>query len=105
MKKMVFITLPDARYGFGLAGVTQLVASLDSAGVLLKETISSWPGIGLVVLDERLIKSIGAETLEEIEKAWPGILLTLPAPDIPGVERVDYTAQMIRKVIGYHLRL
>lgn len=104
MKKMVFITLPDARYGFGLAGVTQLVAAQDGAGVLLKETIAR-PGIGLVVLDERLIKSIGEETLQEIEKAWHGILLTLPAPDIPGVERVDYTAQMIRKVIGYHLRL
>lgn len=104
MKKLVFITLPDARHGFGLAGVTQLITTAEGAEVLLKETIAQ-PGIGLVILDERLIKSIREESLQEIEQVWHGILLILPAPEIPGVTRVDYMALMIQRVIGYHLRL
>ncbi|MBF0559322.1 MAG: ATPase [Nitrospirae bacterium] len=104
MKKVAFITLPDARHGFSLAGVTQLITKVEDAGALLKETIAE-SGIGLVILDERLVEGIGEESLQEIEQEWHGILLTLPAPESPGITRVDYTALMIQRVIGYHLRL
>ena len=104
MKKVVFITTPDAKHGFALAGVIQLIVRGEGAETLLKEIITQ-PEIGLVVLDERLIKSIGEEKLQEIEQRWNGILLTLPAPETPGVTGEDYTAQLIQKVIGYHLRL
>ncbi len=104
MKKVVFITTPDAKHGFSLAGVTQLTVHGEGAEALLKDVITQ-PEIGLVVLDERLIKSIGEERLQEIEQGWHGILLTLPAPESPGVTREDYTAQLMQRVIGYHLRL
>ena len=104
MKKAVFITTPDAKYGFSLAGVTQLTVHGEGAEALLKKEITQ-PGISLVILDERLIKSIGEERLQEIEQEWRGILLILPAPERPGVAREDYTAQLMQRVIGYHLRL
>ena len=104
MKKVVFITLPDARHGFSLAGVPQLFTTGEGAGVILKETIAQ-SDIGLVILDERLVESVGQETLQDIEDEWHGILLTLPAPESPGIPRADYTALMIQRVIGYHLRL
>ncbi|MGD0280975.1 MAG: V-type ATP synthase subunit F [Dissulfurispiraceae bacterium] len=104
MKKVVFITTPDAKHGFNLAGVTQLTVDLEGAEALLKEVITE-PEIGLVVLDERLIKGIGEEKLQEIEQEWHGILLVLPAPESPGIAREDYTAKLMQRVIGYHLRL
>ena len=104
MKKVVFITLPDAKHGFSLAGVTQFTIAGEGAEALLKEVITQTE-IGLVILDERLIKSIGADKLQEIEQGSHGILLTLPAPESPGVTREDYTAQLMQRVIGYHLRL
>ncbi len=104
MKKAVFITTPDAKYGFSLAGVTQLTIHGEGAEALLNEVITQ-PETGLVVLDERLINSIGEERLQEIEQEWHGILLILPAPERPGVTREDYTAQLMQRVIGYHLRL
>ena len=104
MKKVVFITTPDAKHGFGLAGVTQLTVLFEGAEALLKEVITK-PETGLVILDERLIKSIGEDKLQEIEEGWQGILLTLPAPESRGVTREDYTAQLMQRVIGYHLRL
>ncbi len=104
MKKVVFITTPDAKHGFGLAGVTQLIVRGEGVEALLKKIITQ-PEIGLVVLDERLIKNIGEEKLQEIEHQWQGILLTLPAPETPGVTREDYTIQLMQRVIGYHLRL
>jgi vacuolar-type H+-ATPase subunit F/Vma7 len=101
---MVFITTPDAKHGFSLAGVAQLTVRGDGVEALLKEVIIQ-PDTGLIVLDERLLKNIGDERVREIEQGWHGILLVLPAPERPGVVSEDYTAQLIQKVIGYHLRL
>lgn len=104
MKKVVFITTPDAEYGFSLAGVTQHTADGESAEALLKEIITQYD-IGLIILDERLAKGIPEERLQEIELGWHGILLTLPAPERKGVMGEDYTARLIQRAIGYHVRL
>lgn len=104
MKKVVFITTPDAEYGFSLAGVKQYTLHGEGAEALLKEVMTQ-PEVGLVILDERLIKSITEKRLQEIEQGWFGILLTLPAPERRGVIVEDYTARLIQRAIGYHVRL
>ena len=104
MKQVAFITTSDAEFGFSLAGVIQLIAKGEGAFELLKE-VTARPGIGLVVLDERLIRSITEEKLQEIERQWHGILLVLPAPERPAVPAEDYIQRMIQRAIGYHVRL
>ena len=47
----------------------------------------------------------GGERLREIEHAWQGILLVLPSPERPEVEIEDYAVSLIRRAIGYHVRL
>lgn len=104
MKKIAFITPEDAEFGFGLAGMSQYVTRQEDAEDLL-EKIMSGPDAGLVVIDERMTRGIDDERMREMEDRWSGILLVLPSPVKPAAEVEDYAARLIRKAIGYHVRL
>lgn len=103
MKKITFITPRDAEYGFSLSGITQLVVE-SLLEETMKKTMENTEN-GLVIVDERLLGSgLGEERLRELEDNWPGILLVLPSPKKPE-EAEDYAARLIRRAIGYHVRL
>ncbi len=104
MKEIAFITPPDAAYGFKLSGVTHLVTENSEAKDTLRKTMDE-PDYGLLIIDERLIAVITEERLRELEQAWNGILLVLPSPEKPPAEVEDYAARLIRRAIGYHVRL
>ncbi len=103
MKKVAVITPPDARYGFSLAGVTQFTVRPEEAGAAVERAMRD-PECGVVVIDERLVGAIGDERFREMERRWFGVLVVLPAPEKLG-EGEDYAEKLIRKVIGYHVRL
>jgi len=63
------------------------------------------PDIGLVILDERLLSGTVEEQIREAEPSWAGILLVLPSPEKLPAEAEDYAARLIRRAIGYHVRL
>lgn len=104
MKKIVFITPHDARHGFSLSGVTQLIAAPDEAEACIQKAMAD-PDCGVVIIDERLLAEIGEERFREMERRWFGLLVVLPAPEKIGEEGEDYAARLIRRVIGYHVRL
>ncbi len=103
-KKIVFLTPQDGEYGFGLAGVQQVVAGEANAEEILKKTMAD-PAAGLVVLDERLLAIVTEDRVRELEQGWHGVLLVLPSPEKPPPEAEDYAARLIRRAIGYHVRL
>ena len=104
MKKIAFITPPDAEYGFSLGGVSQHAVQVRDAEETLKMVFAE-PDSGLVIIDERLLKGMPEERLRELEHGWSGILLVLPSPEKPPAEVEDYAARLIRRAIGYHVRL
>jgi vacuolar-type H+-ATPase subunit F/Vma7 len=104
VKKIVFITPDDAKYGFSLAGSVQYTIKEEELEETLT-TIMGDPETGLAVIDERMIQGIGAEKLRDMEERWYGILLVLPAPEKVGVVVEDYALRLIRRAIGYHVRL
>ncbi|UCD35692.1 MAG: hypothetical protein JSU90_02340 [Nitrospiraceae bacterium] len=104
MKRIVFVTPADAELGFGLTGVSHLVARAEDAESTIRSVISE-PDTGLVIIDEQLIKGINERVLKEIEKSWNGILVVLPSPERPEMEIEDYAVRLIRRAIGYHVRL
>ncbi|MEK6693189.1 MAG: V-type ATP synthase subunit F [Nitrospirota bacterium] len=104
MKEIVFITPPDAEYGFSLTGVTQYAIDIEDAENMLKKIMAD-PDTGVVVVDERLIKNIPEERLKRMEEGWHGVLLVLPAPERAGIEVEDYALRLIKRAIGYHVRL
>lgn len=104
MKKIAFITPEDAEFGFGLAGISQYITRAEEAENKVKEVLEE-PDTGLVIIDERMIKVMDEEKIREMEERWQGILLVLPSPTKPAVGVEDYAARLIRRAIGYHVRL
>ncbi|HEY5513039.1 MAG TPA: V-type ATP synthase subunit F [Geomonas sp.] len=104
MKKIVVITPGDARYGFSLAGVSQLIAAPDGAEAAVCQAMGN-PDCGVVIVDERLLAGIGEERFREMERRWFGVLVVLPAPEKAATVAEDYAQRLIRKVIGYQVRL
>lgn len=104
MKKVVFITPLDAEFGFKLGGVPQIAIEAAGAEDALKQVMSGTE-TGLVIIDERLLSGMTEERLRGLEHGWPGILLVMPSPLKPPPEVEDYAARLIRRAIGYHVRL
>lgn len=104
MKKIAFITPPDAAYGFGLSGVPQVAAKPAVAEEELVKIMREQSN-GLAIIEERMLKDIPEERLQDLEKEWRGIFLVLPSPVKPPADEEDYAARLIRRAIGYHVRL
>jgi vacuolar-type H+-ATPase subunit F/Vma7 len=104
MKKVAFITPSDALYGFSLTGISQIVGEAGDTEDLITKT-KAGQDVGLIIIDERMLNGMTEERLREMEQAWRGILLVLPSPIKPPPEVEDYAARMIRRAIGYHVRL
>lgn len=104
MKKMLFITTPDADPGFRLAGIDQRIAETHELEDRLVKAVND-PGNALIVIDERLLAGIDDVRLREIERTWAGIMIILPSPVAAPGELEDYAAKLIRRAIGYHVRL
>lgn len=104
MKKIVFLTPPDARYGFNLTGVEQRVVEPSEAmEAMLTTTRDST--VGVVLIDERLLDAATQKLLGELERRWTGVVVVLPAPEKAAKTGEDYAAQLIRRAIGYQVRL
>ncbi len=104
MKKIVFITPQDARYGFSLTGVRQLTLVEEEVEKMLLETVED-PETGVVVIDERLVEGLSHERFREMELRWPGLIMVLPAPSKAELAGEDYALRLIRRAIGYQIRL
>ena len=104
MKKIVFMTPPDARCGFSLAGVGQRVPAPEELPKTLLELVAD-PAVGVLVLDERLVNDRVREQLAEAERRWPGLVVILPAPAETARPEEDYALRLIREAIGYQVRL
>lgn len=103
MKKIVAITPADAGNGLGCCGATHHIASAEEAEQVLAGAMAD-PDTGVLILDERLLAGIGEEVVRAREQHWPGVLVILPAPDRSVLEE-DYAARLIRRAVGYHVRV
>lgn len=104
MKQLLFITPEDARLGFGLAGQGQVLAEPETVTEVLERMLAD-PEVAVVVLDERLLPGLSDERLRVLERNWDGLLLVLPAPLTAPAAGEDYLRRLIRRVLGYQVRL
>jgi V/A-type H+-transporting ATPase subunit F len=102
--QVIFISTKDAEYGFRLAGLSHYDASEENIEEIILKVIEQTDA-GLVIVEEPLIRAMPDDRLNAIEQSWHGILLALPSPERPGVEFEDYVSRLIRRAIGYHMRV
>jgi vacuolar-type H+-ATPase subunit F/Vma7 len=63
------------------------------------------PAVGVLVIDERLIEGSARERIRETEGRWGGLVIVLPAPAAAARLEDDYARQLIRRAIGYQVRV
>lgn len=104
MNNVVFITTHDSLPGFVLAGINQHAVNENELEVILGRMVTDSAN-GLLVIDERLTAGLGEERLRGIERTWRGVMVVLPSPVPPPADVEDYAARLIRRAIGYHVRI
>jgi vacuolar-type H+-ATPase subunit F/Vma7 len=104
MKSIAFITPRDGGWGFRLAGVKQYLAGAKDIKAILEEIIHRHE-TDLVAIDERLLTPGNEETVNMLEKRWQGVILVLPSPEEARPEVEDFAVRLMRRAIGYHVRL
>ena len=105
MKKILAATPADTTAGFGLAGVRQLAPRAGELGEMLL-ALARDPATGVLIVDERLTADAAVQqALASIDRAWPGLAVVLPAPSAAPPEQEDYALRMIRRAIGYQVRI
>ena len=104
MTRIVFITPETPPHGFSAAGFDQLLIESRSALGALKQTVAEID-VGVVIVDERLLDSIDDQTLQQLQHDWHGILLVLPDPTGALPVEEDYLQRLIRRALGYHVRI
>ena len=104
MKRLIFITPDDLPYGFAIAGLEQLAVSEHEVVATLEELMLD-TDVGVLILDERLLPKVEETWLKKAERRWSGILLILPAPQLTEEVGEDYLQRMIRRALGYHVRI
>lgn len=104
MKGVLVLTLADARFGFALAGVRQREVAPDEAWEVLREAMVD-AQIGVIAADERLLATLDPRRLDELTGRWSGVMVTLPAPAGSTRPGVDEFQRLVRRALGYHVKL
>lgn len=104
MKRIVFLTPQDARFGFSLTGVRQIVTCPDRLLATLRDVMDN-SEIGVLAVDERLVGETPLETLRRLEAQWPGLIVIVPGPEEAAIAEEDYSLRLIRRAIGYQVML
>lgn len=104
MKSITVLTPEDTRDGFSLAGVNQVVCGVEEAEDTIAAAVAD-PTCGILAVDERLLTEVDPAKLKKVEEQWDGVLVVLPPPQEIAEGERDYALQLVRRAIGYHVRL
>ena len=100
------LTAPGVGLGFRLAGLRpREAASPEGAKAALTEMMSE-PHWGVILVQESLVPDLYAIARQKLETGQP-ILVPFPAPSrepVPG-DAEAYVAELLRRAVGYRVRL
>ena len=97
---------PFAALGFRLAGLAPTVApGAEAARALLEEMVQE-PGWGVILFQEDLIPDLSAVAGPAVQDGVP-LLIPFPGPELEreAGEAERYVADLLRRAIGYRVRL
>ena len=98
------LTPLDARYGFAVAGVRQREVTPEETWTVLREATTD-PELGVIAVDARLLAGLDQVRLRELTSRWSGVLVTLPVPAGAAHPENDELQRLVRRALGYHVKL
>ena len=107
MGHLVVITTPDLAPGFQLAGVkTFAVEDTKTAQAILRELLEQEEA-SLIAVRQDFLLAADARLRRRIETSYRPVVMAIPGgtPTAPEEGRRRYIAELIRRAIGYHVRL
>ncbi|OFW05198.1 MAG: hypothetical protein A3I61_10585 [Acidobacteria bacterium RIFCSPLOWO2_02_FULL_68_18] len=104
--RLKVVTRPGAGLGFRLAGVAVEEVSV-AAGPERIAALVDEPGLGILAIDEDLLRGVPREVFERPGRGGVPIVLpfTLPARWEERAGGEEYVAALIRRAIGYHIKI
>lgn len=104
MKKVLVLAPADSVSGFAIAGVTAREAGPIQLPDLVDAAIAD-ASVGVVAIDERLIAPTADARIRDVERQWRGSIVVVPSPGRPARPEDDYARRLIRRAIGYQVRV
>ena len=104
MKKVLVFAPAQPVSGFAMAGVTARETGSMPLPPLLDAAVAD-ASVGVLAIDERLLDRAALERIREIELRWRGAVVIVPSPGAPARPDDDYARRLIRRAIGYQVRV
>lgn len=104
MRKILVLAPAQPVSGFAIAGVMAREAASTQLPQLLDAAMAD-STVGVLAIDERLIDPPAQERIREIENRWHGAVVIVPSPGKPARPEDDYARRLIRRAIGYQVRV
>lgn len=107
MFKLIVVTDPDSADGFRLSGVDVVEAdTLEKAKRTLISLVND-DDSGIIAVNENFMASIDEHTKDKINKLYRPIVISIPAPKMLDVQeqRINYLSKLIRRAIGFEIKL
>ncbi len=107
MVKIVVVTDIDSAAGFRLAGVDVVTATSENAEETL-QTLVKTPEVGMIAVNETLLEALSERTKKVLRMTDFPLVISFPkilASKEKGKAGEGYAAELIRKAIGYHIKL
>lgn len=109
MRKLVVLTDPESADGFRLAGVEVLEVAEGDRVKIKKELVDliNDDDVGVVAINDNFMSGVDEGTRARIDKLYRPIIVAIPAKtrlDV-GEARTSYLAKMIRRAVGFDLKV
>jgi len=97
---------PETAAGFELAGLRADTA-VDAATTRARlAALADDPGVGIVLVDERLLRALPAELVQRLERQPRPLVAPFPPPRFAATEAAEEAVlEILRRAIGYRVRL
>ena len=107
MTRLIVITDPDSALGFRLTGVeaTEVSAEEEASERLLTLLRGKEPGI--VIYNDEYRRGLSEKNQAELEESVSPVFCAIPISQVGGggESREHYLARLLRRAIGYQLKL
>lgn len=101
------VATPALASGFRLAGIAAEAVPDAAAAALRLGALAADPGLGILLVEERLLDAIPEATRREVERRPVPIIVPVPTPrwGEPHTDAESLILELLRRAIGYRVKL